>query len=96
MKTDSIQNIAGLAAPLPITSEGKIGAIIFTSFGLPIHLIFIIHLGRTISVRLQLFAKVMENKVADLRERIDNGKLPVLYHFKITMIVTLFTMKIRF
>ncbi|XP_014278290.1 uncharacterized protein [Halyomorpha halys] len=68
----SIIATLGLAAPLPVTSEGKIGAMIFTSFGLPIHFIFIIHLGRTIAVRLQLFAKVTENKVADLRERIDN------------------------
>uniref|UniRef100_A0A0K8SU35 Potassium channel domain-containing protein n=2 Tax=Lygus hesperus TaxID=30085 RepID=A0A0K8SU35_LYGHE len=68
----SLLTTLGLAAPLPMTTGGQVGAFIFTFLGFPLHLFFLINLGRTIAVKTQIFSKHLENHVIDLRQRIIN------------------------
>ncbi|XP_014260518.1 TWiK family of potassium channels protein 7-like isoform X2 [Cimex lectularius] len=62
----------GLATPLPLTTLGNIEAFIFTLIGVPIHLLLLTHLGRTIALKIQFFSKEIENKFSLLRRRIAN------------------------
>lgn len=68
----SLLTTCGISTPLPMTGGGKIGAFIFTILGVPMHLMLLTNLGRTVALKVQILAKDVEIKFYELRRRISN------------------------
>ncbi|BES98889.1 Potassium channel subfamily K member [Nesidiocoris tenuis] len=68
----SLLTTLGLATPGPASIGGQVGAFVFALLGFPLHVFFLLNLGRTIAVRTQILAKRCENKFFELQERVTN------------------------
>lgn len=67
--------ILGFGAPVPRTVVGRVCALIFAGFGVPLHLLLVLNVGLLFAVRLHHLARVTQRRLTRLRSHLSRGKI---------------------